>query len=69
MQRTSLERVRREAMRPMVNKKKIRTLGGVISGQRGKEVRRETSEVKPRVFANHWLLTAAERGSKGDGCL
>ena len=35
MQRTSLERVRCEAMRPMVNKKKMRTLGGVISEGRG----------------------------------
>lgn len=35
MQRTSLGDGH-EAMRPMVNKKKIRTLGGVISGQRSK---------------------------------
>ena len=40
-----------------------------IRGQRGKEVRRETTEVETRVFADHWLSTAAEGDCQGDGCL
>lgn len=41
---------------------------GNIRGQRGKEVRRETIEVEIRVVADHWLSTAAEGDSQGDGC-
>lgn len=57
-------------MRPMINKKKNEDFRwGDIRGQRGKEVRRETIEVETRVFADHWLSTAAEGDSQGDGCL
>ena len=35
MQRTNSKGMRREAMRPMINKKKMRTLDGVISESRG----------------------------------
>ena len=47
----------------------MRTLGGAISEGRGAKKLEEIQQRWKQESADHWLLTAAERDSKGDGCL